>query len=355
MTYIIRKNNYTAIESINGKRMWFATKTPNKRLAEKRAKAYFQALREENLAAAEKLMNRNPSSITIGELMDLYEKLATVKAAHRNRRAMERILREVGVPLTKTVNSLSGRIFSDFENLRHKQANGVLELRTAKTTVASTVRQAKSIFSKKMMQRYADEGLVLDVKEFKGRSVEQGPRARFKAPKDKGLYARTLEASKKLRTDDPEAYKAYLCGYFAGMRKGEVANAKMSFFTDHAIEIVPHGDWQPKNGEERTVPIHQDIWAIFMELTEGKSEDDYLLSGCDTERLENVFRRLNAWLGEQGWNHSSKKFHELRKAYGSAVLKQGGISAAQHLLGHKDISTTDRYYTDLESDIVINS
>ena len=59
MTYIQRKGNYTAIESINGKRMWFATKTPNKRLAENRAKAYFQALREENLAAAEKLMNRN--------------------------------------------------------------------------------------------------------------------------------------------------------------------------------------------------------------------------------------------------------------------------------------------------------
>ena len=79
MTYIQRKGNYTAIESINGKRVWFATKTPNKRLAEKRAKAYFQALREENLAAAEKLMNRNPSSITIGDLLDLYEKLATVK------------------------------------------------------------------------------------------------------------------------------------------------------------------------------------------------------------------------------------------------------------------------------------
>ena len=354
MTFIKRNENWTAVESIAGKRRWYSTKTPNRKLAERRAKVFYDALRADNLAAVERLMNRNPSSITIGDLLDLYEGLATIGSAHRNRRAMERILREVGVPLSKTVNSLSGRIFSDFENLRHKQTRGILELRTAKTTIASTVRQAKSVFSRKMMQRYADEGLLLDIKEFKGRSVEQGPTARFKAPKDKGLYARTLEASKKLRTDDPEAYKAYLCGYFAGMRKGEVINTKMWFFTDHTIEIAPHGDWQPKNGEERTVPIHADIWAIFMELTEGKSDDDYLLSGCDTERQETVFRRLNNWLKEQGWTQSFKKFHELRKAYGSAVLKQGGLSAAQHLLGHKDISTTDRYYADPQANIVVN-
>ena len=353
MTYIIRKNNYTAIESINGKRVWFATKTPNKRLAEKRAKAYFQALREENLAAAEKLMNRNPSSITISDLLDLYEKLATVKADTRTKNIakLKLILKETETPLTSQVNALTGRIISRFERQRHKAAKDVPSLHTAKRTVAATVRQARSVFAKRMLQLYADEGFNIDVSDFTSRSVEQGPSVRYKAPKD-GLAAKTLAASKKLREDDPEAYKAFICEYFAGMRKNEVAHAKVSWLGDHSIHIQPDGDFDTKNSYDREVYLAPDIWATLMELV--GDQTDYILKGTKTERTDKVFRRLNAWLTDQGWTHTNKRGHELRKVYGSTVSKIAGIQAAQQLLGHMDIKTTDRFYSDIQAKVVVN-
>jgi integrase len=55
-----------------------------------------------------------------------------------------------------------------------------------------------------------------------------------------------------------------------------------------------------------------------------------------------------------GQTHSDKRIHELRKLYGSQVARIGGLHAAQHLLGHMDYSTTDRYYADPGAKVVVN-
>ena len=353
MTYIQRKGNYTAIESINGKRVWFATKTPNKRLAEKRAKAYFQALREENLAAAEKLMNRNPSSITISDLLDLYEQLPSVKADTRtkNMAKLKLILKETETPLTSQVNALTGRIISRFERQRHKAATDVPSLHTAQRTVAATVRQGRSVFCKRMLQLYRDEGFNIDVSDFMSRSVKEGPTVKYKAPKN-GLPAKTYVSSKKLKEDDPEAYKVFIFFWFAGMRKNEVAHAKVSWLGDHSIHIQPDGDFDTKNSYDREIFFPEGIWTELMELI--GDQTDYILKGTKTERTDKVFRRLNAWLTDQGWVHTCKRGHELRKVYGSTVSKIAGIQAAQQQLGHMNIKTTDTFYSDIESKVVIN-
>ena len=352
MTLIKRNGKWTAVESINGKRVWHSTKTENKKLAEKRAKTFFDALRADNLAAAELLMNRNPSGKTIGELLEVFPKMAIAKAptAKGYVSAMKILLRETGTPLTTPVNSLTGKMISTFERLRHKKAKDVPELHRAKRTVSSTVRQAKAIFSKRMMQRYGDEGWHFNVDDFISRTVESGPSVRYKAP-DAGLPARTLAASKELRQIDPEAYKAFLMAYFAGLRKAEIAHATVNWIEDHAIHVQPDGQFDTKNSHERTVPLAPDVFSDLQELMPAEG---YLLQGSNTERTELVFRRLNKWLRGIGWTHSTKAVHELRKVYGSTVSRLAGIHAAQHLLGHMDYSTTDRYYADPSADVVVN-
>lgn len=93
-------------------------------------------------------MNRNPSGKTIGELLEVFPKMAIAKAptAKGYVSAMKILLRETGTPLTTLVNSLTGKMISTFERLRHKKAKDVPELHRAKRTVSSTVRQAKAIF-----------------------------------------------------------------------------------------------------------------------------------------------------------------------------------------------------------------
>ena len=106
------------------------------------------------------------------------------------------------------------------------------------------------------------------------------------------------------------------------------------------------------------MPINAATYSILIEFVAGVTEepkgaDDYILDGNPTERKENTFRRLNKWLAGLGWTHSDKRTHELRKWYGSQVAKLGGIHAAQHLLGHMDYSTTDRYYADYVGEKIV--
>tara|TARA_R100000808_G_C2148347_1_gene156480 strand:+ start:858 stop:1937 length:1080 start_codon:yes stop_codon:yes gene_type:complete len=358
MTLIKRNGNWTAVESIAGKRRWYSTKTPNKKLAEKRAKVFYDALRAENLAAVDLLVNKKGNTIpTFKELFEYLEeqsgcrKSTTIEYIN----CLKLIITETKGKYDEDANViLSGKIISDWEKLRHNQSKGVLGLHAAKRTVYSTVRKAKCVFTKKMLQRYLDAGMQIDVKDFLARSVENGPSVRYKAPKDESLAARTFKASESLKDSDPNAFIAFTLAMQAGLRKSEIANAKVSWIEDHVVHVQPQEDYDTKNSHGREIPINPQCYSLLVSFLSNRKPDEYILEGNKTERTEDTFRRLNKWLADLGWTHSNKRTHELRKWYGSQVAKLGGIHAAQHLLGHMDYSTTDRYYADPQANIVVN-
>lgn len=358
MTLIKRNRKWTAVESINGKRVWHSTKTENKKLAEKRAKTFFDALRDDNLAAAELLMNRKGNQIpSFKDLFDFYRDESGCRPATvtENINCLKLILRETQGGYDETASViLTGKIISDWERRRHKKAKGVIALHAAKRTVFSTARKAKSLFTKKMMQRYLDAGMRIDVADFLARSVENGPSVRYKAPKDKSLAARTFKASEALKESDPNAYIAFTLAMQAGLRKSEIANARVHWIEDHIIHVQPTEDYDTKNSHGREIPINPACYELLSGMVADRPADEFILVGSATERTDAVFRRLSKWLADLGWTHSQKRTHELRKWYGSQVAKLGGIHAAQHLLGHMDYSTTDRYYADPGADVVVN-
>jgi integrase len=370
MTLIQRSkttNNWTAVASIGGKRVWHNTQTPNRKKAERRAKVYFDALRDGCVEAADMLANRRGGTIpTIAAVVNYYMMEATCRRATavENANCLLLILNELyNGDVTKRKSSiLTGKVISDWEKLRHSQVSGVKAMHSAKRTIFSTVRKAKSVFTKRMQQRYLDAAMHIDVKSFLARSVENGPSVRYKAPKDKSLAPRTFKASEKLRREDPQAFICLLLAMQAGLRKSEIANARLSWLEDHVIHVQPDGEYDTKNSHEREVPVNGDTYKTLIELLGekmssdyAKHSDEYILSGNKTERTDLVFRRLNKWLADLGWTHSDKRTHELRKWYGSQVSKLGGLHAAQHLLGHMDYSTTDRYYADPGANVVLKS
>ena len=366
MTLIQRSkttSNWTAVASIGGKRVWHNTQTPNRKKAERRAKVYFDALRDGCIEAADMLANRRGGTIpTIAAVINYYMAEATCRRATavENANCLLLILNDLykGDVTKRKSSILTGKVISDWEKLRHSQISGVKAMHSAKRTIFSTVRKAKSVFTKRMQQRYLDAAMHIDVKSFLARSVENGPSVRYKAPKDKGLAPRTFKASEKLRREDPQAFIAFLLAMQAGLRKSEIANAKVSWLEDHIIHVQPDGEYDTKNSHEREVPINADTYSMLIEFVcavveEPKGFDAYILDGNKTERTDLVFRRLNKWLEDLGWTHSDKRTHELRKGYGSQVAKLGGLHAAQHLLGHMDYSTTDRYYADPGANVVL--
>ena len=126
MTLIKRNENFTAVEPIGGRRVWFAPKTPNRRLAEKRAKAYFDAIRAENVKAATLLTNHIGGSVpTFKELFEYYEDQSPCRpdTVVECINCLKLIIREtLGKYDEDAPVSLDGKIVSDFEKLRSDKA-----------------------------------------------------------------------------------------------------------------------------------------------------------------------------------------------------------------------------------------
>jgi integrase len=109
-------------------------------------------------------------------------------------------------------------------------------------------------------------------------------------------------------------------------------------------------DFRPKGNRERCLPLEPWL-AAELESVLAATNGDYILTGHMSERCDDTFRRLNAWLTVQGWDRRLK-VHELRKLFGSLVTQQAGIRAAQVLLGHANVSTTEACYADPAASIV---
>ena len=63
-----------------------------------------------------------------------------------------------------------------------------------------------------------------------------------------------------------------------------------------------------------------------------------------TDRTDNIFRSVSAWLRALGWE-TGKTNHELRKYAGSQVAMRYGIYEAQCWLRHSTVKVTEQHYT----------
>ena len=156
-----------------------------------------------------------------------------------------------------------------------------------------------------------------------------------------------LAAAEALWKYDPELYIAFGLCFHLGLRAGEAAAAQWAWIrTDGTridMEVICRSDWRPKGGE-RTIPIHPELYS---QLTKLRTPDLYILAGgTPTARSRLIKRDLAKWMRGLGWS-TQKAAHELRKWQGSRWYTERNAETAQYLLGHKDISTTCKWYADL--------
>lgn len=172
-----------------------------------------------------------------------------------------------------------------------------------------------------------------------------------------------------LKTNDPEAYKVFLLGLFAGMRKGEIDLVEWSMidFAGHVIRLT-NTDWlhlkrRDSAGEITVDPeVAAELQAFkpqshsrfvidsAVKWTAGKKERVRTRPPRNNSarryyRCKPVFKRLNGWLRSRGIA-ANKPLHELRKEIGAIVATNHGIFAASRYLRHADITTTARHYAD---------
>jgi hypothetical protein len=247
---------------------------------------------------------------------------------------------------------------------------------SARRTVNSYIRCARSLFAPAILREI--KGLTLPgTLPFAGVELEETGSTKYISKLNPRLLIAAARQDLKLR--DPEAYKAFLLGLFAGLRKAEIdlLEWRMLDFAANVIRLE-QTEWLHLKTNDSTGEITIDP-EVSIELREfmAHSTSPFVISSVITwavgkhhrrqmtrtrkprndstrpyYRCAPVFDRLNEWLRGKGIT-ANKPLHELRKELGALIVTEHGIYAASRFLRHSDITTTARHYSDQKARISV--
>lgn len=334
----MRGSVYHAYKTINNKKVWKSTGTNNRREAERFGRAYFNGLMSGQITRPTR--EPKPKTVTFDHLLALYTQFSgsATGTIRNNKSAFLLILRETGVSPSSRVEQFTPEIIRGWMRFRVDRAEPGKE-QTARRTVKSVWRQAKSIFKPELLEFYpplpSSFLSALAVKPLKADPVQ------YTAP-SADLINTTFDKAGDLKGADRNAYIAFLLSACAGMRRNEIAHARPAWLGEACITVTCGDGFRTKSGKGRLVPVNQEI----IDQVHALAGDEFILTGSETERAESTFRRLSDWMKGLGWP-SGQAAHELRKYFGAQVATKHGLFTAQKLLGHADPTVTSRHYADL--------
>jgi integrase len=235
-----------------------------------------------------------------------------------------------------------------------KRAKTPAEQRSRMTSCNSTLRQARSLFGKKII-RFVP---LPEPPPFQ--HVDFFPRQNAKYFSRIDARGLLTQARDELAENDSRGFLVVLIALAAGLRKGEIDTLcwhQIDF--ERGVIRVEHTDKASlKSADSRgEVPIDASVVELlrrFRACATGAFviQDGDNISGPRTwgrnYRAQNVFDRVTAWLRKHGVT-AKKPLHELRKELGALITAKHGIYAASRVLRHADLSTTAAHYTDLKT------
>jgi integrase len=235
-----------------------------------------------------------------------------------------------------------------------KRAKTPVEQRSRMTSCNSTLRQARSLFGRKIAKFVP----LPEPPPFQ--HVEFFPKQSAKYFSRIDAKALLMKAQRELAENDSPAFLVVLIALAAGLRKGELDTLSWHQIDfERGLIRVEHTDTANlKSADSRgEVPLD----ASVVELLRGfraRATGAFVIEGGDNlsghrlwgrhYRVQGVFDRVTAWLRKHGVT-AKKPLHELRKELGALITAQHGIYAASRVLRHADLATTAAHYTDLKT------
>jgi integrase len=244
--------------------------------------------------------------------------------------------------------------------------NSPIAIASAKRTANSYVRCARSLFSEEILKRLKDVQLPA-ILPFAGVELFESGSVKYISKLD--ASALIAAARLELKPGDPEVYKVFLLGLFAGLRKGEIDLLEWDAvdWNNHVIRLTETEFLHLKTTDSAgDVAIDPEVSAELLAMKPAEKTrfivGSAVVWGNGTKQLmriraprndsarayyrcEPVFARLTTWLRSKGIT-TNKPLHELRKEIGAQIVTQHGIYAASKFLRHSDITTTARHYAD---------
>ncbi len=363
-------------KQVDGETIRVALKTTDKGVAVKRARALAEQELTKRWESVMGLAVHKPYA-TIGEVALKFREItvgAIDEGTARNSVSALRLVVRRGLgkdELTpeqvdqESTLVLTGGLVENFERWYLKAAAGDPEREeTAKGTVESYLRQARSVFKSKRLKGYERAGLVLPkLTEFLEEETE-APARQEKIPPSDELLKRTFEGAQKFRAKDPAGYICWLLSV-CSLRRGEIMFMETSWLVEqdgHPGILAPRAI--TKSRVDRFIPV--DDWIAkelkaWVETVKEVNGHWYMLpsqswrrrglapvpAGSEPRPLKSraasVIKRVNNWMRAMGWetNHT---LHEMRAYFLREADKQHGIKITQALAGHADQRTTEQNY-----------
>lgn len=223
-----------------------------------------------------------------------------------------------------------------------------LKQRTARISVNSLMRQAKSLFAPDVLKFILSQ---IPASPFNGVRFEPKQSMRYRSSFD-------LEALIRGAFDEltEEQLKIFLLAVMAGLRRNEIDKLEWSAFRwqDATIRIETTAVLQPKTQNSTgDVEVDPELIKIFRTFSRS-AHGSFVVESVVPVRLgvtyshyrcQSVFEAVTKWLRRNGVV-GKRPLHTLRKEYGSQICARHGIYAASHALRHGDISITSQHYLD---------
>jgi integrase len=225
--------------------------------------------------------------------------------------------------------------------------------RSAKTSVNTYLRQARSLFSRTIVKHLVDVSLP-DPLPFSG--VEFEPRQSLKYRATFDVQTLIAKAKDELTPGDPEAFKAFLLAVMVGLRRKEIDLLEWDSFLWDAgvvrVQVTQHFDAKTEDSLG-DVAVDGELLELFRGYR-ARATSPFVIESDNRPkpgvsywhyRCQEVFDRLISWLRKSGIK-ANKPLHTLRKEFGSQVCALHGVHAASRQLRHADIAITNMFYTD---------
>lgn len=247
------------------------------------------------------------------------------------------------------VSELTGDLVARFKARFLAQAGEDRQaLEARRRSAASVLRQARSVFARKMRPLYRDLELP-DLDDFltAGRISAE---TRIHRPIEAPVLNAMATAADELRTQQPALWLVHVLAKHAGLRNNEMAEVRVEWlhrspWGQYFLSVITRPYFEPK-GAQGHVPVTAAWVAAVAPFAQGKGPQDFLVPApSKTARQKLIYREHAAWM--RRWlpaDQFAKAGYELRRWSAQIIEAQYGRDAAEAFLRHAPKSVAERHY-----------
>ncbi|MDR1192128.1 MAG: hypothetical protein LBK60_10805 [Verrucomicrobiales bacterium] len=325
--------------------VWRSTGFSERETAKAAAKAIVNAVKMERIDALTKTKLKSPYP-PLAKLVELYRAHAAVR--HRTKVNNINALRNVCFLVLKKeladlkADALTASLVRDYQAAKLRAAKTEKQRASAEVSANSTLRQARSLFAKKVMHLYDDLTLP-ELTGFKNSATLSETKIHGFVPFPFTKWFGFCRVVRKIKDSDAAAWRLFVM-----MSKLGMSNREAFFATEDWIE-PRHGyrvmsvkireDFAPKSKNRvRDIPMSEKTYALLRGRPVPNAMHIVPEGRFAAMRLNKLFR--------QYFPNRQKGIYELRKHAGSLVATRDGILAAAKFLGDRN-ETAEKYYVAL--------